>query len=86
MAEENLGITWTNLYYHVQNSKLSQMWSKVAGSNKSEYAVILRGASGHVKSGQMMAVMGASGSGKSILMGMLLINTTHLIHLLTQNA
>ena len=64
---EQFSLSWTNLHYSVvDTSILKQVFCHRSNSKKVK---ILNGVSGHIKSGQMMGIMGASGSGKTILMG-----------------
>ena len=65
-------ITWTDLHYYIRNSQSNvfrQAFNAFRGRETEEFVKILNGVSGQIKSGQMMGIMGASGSGKTILMG-----------------
>lgn len=68
---EPFEIRWTNLTYQVEPKWYRHKLSDLS-SGKSRRTTILNGLSGSVRSGQVTAILGPSGAGKTSLLGCLL--------------
>ncbi|KAF9063699.1 hypothetical protein BDP27DRAFT_1393878 [Rhodocollybia butyracea] len=66
----NVAVKWSNVSYVVQTST-NNLWKKRSSSGYSDDKVILDSVSGHVLPGQMMAILGPSGAGKTTLVEIL---------------
>lgn len=73
---EHFEIRWSNLNYQVEPKWYQQTWRNATSSSSSSTTtptrnVILNGLNGSVKSGQVTAILGPSGAGKTSLLGCL---------------
>ncbi|KIK59076.1 hypothetical protein GYMLUDRAFT_44816 [Collybiopsis luxurians FD-317 M1] len=69
-ATGNVAVQWTDVSYIVPASTNS-LWRKRSSSGFNDDKVILDSVSGYVKPGQMMAILGPSGAGKTTLVEIL---------------
>lgn len=68
-AATGFEIVWLNFTYSVEPNILEDpRWGKVNSLFHKEHKMILKGLSGGLKSGQMVALMGPSGAGKTCLL------------------
>lgn len=61
-------VSWSNLNYHVEASKVDLVLAKIRGKTIQNHRYVLQNFNGSFKSGEMTALMGPSGAGKSTLL------------------
>ncbi|XP_076240672.1 brown [Calliopsis andreniformis] len=65
---KNLRLTWKDISYTVERKTNNGGLRAIFGFQKSEFVQLLKGVSGVVSSGTLMAIMGPSGAGKTTLL------------------
>lgn len=67
--EKNLIVTFNNIQYGFYKTTFDDIKTRVTGKQSGpDFKVILRGVSGQLRAGEMTALMGPAGAGKSILL------------------
>lgn len=71
-SREHFEIRWNNLTYQVEPKWYHQKWASLTtGTQPEGKKMILNGLNGSVRSGQVTAILGPSGAGKTSLLGCL---------------
>jgi ABC-type multidrug transport system fused ATPase/permease subunit len=70
-ADNDASFSFANMWFSVE---VGSIIDKVKGTTKTKE--IIKGVNGHVKAGEVLAIMGPSGAGKTTLLNMLTLEAT----------